>query len=393
MANAALISLKEICVRYLVNSQKTTHSMWKVVPAACKGVQELSMLSLPIVHHVKLYKEPNAPYFKIPEGFVDWVTVGMFEGSRYVPLPVSNNLLPFLPQNCKPNPFSSAFGSSFKHGGEWKSWLNRECSYNGDDFFKDDFFDDDYSEGEVKIKDELCCTSPNFAYGGLFPYGWGSYTMYGLNTTGEFTKGTFTYLGRPDEVTFNIPKKMIIVPDNFPSNCLYLSFIGDVQADTMTQIPLIAEAAIHAYIDWYIESRKRNNVLNTNNARKDFDREHRYLRARLNELTTTAIYRVINKGYRTYGIGTGSYTGNAQPSPTTVIYQKKQGIIVYGTPNTDYAQSFSLVGTTTSEIAFVILDGVSKNTGFYVEGDKLIFTDGTSFGSAPPYTAITVYYL
>ncbi len=391
MENTAFISIREICNTYQLDRGKTVHQLWKTIPLACKAVQELSMMTLPIVHHIIINKEPNAPYFKIPEGFVDWVSVSMRVGNRYVPVPVSNNLIPFLPQNCKPNPFSSSFGGSFKHGGDWKSWLNKECEYEGADFFADDFFDDDFSQNNGVISEGGNCITKDFAYGGFFPF-WGN---FGVNTQGEFIKGGFTYMSRPDEVAFNIPKKMIVVPDGFPSECLYLVFIGKVEASSMTRVPLTAQACIEAYIDWKMALKKRDNLSSAREYERLYNDQHRLLRARLSTITTTSIYRLINKGYVTarnrFGIGDGTSANGSGGGNTTVIYQKKQAIIVYADTDGNVVTNYLLVGTTTSEVAFIIVNGLSINSGFYLDpiAGQLVFTDGTYLSIGDK---ITVYY-
>lgn len=390
--NAALISVNDIINTYRVDRGKTVHEWWKYAPLACKAVQELMQTTIPIVQHVKLYKEPNAPYFKLPEGFVDWVSVGMFYGNRYIPVPVSNNLLPFLPQNCEPNQFDGSFGADFKHGGEYKSWLNKECNIGGDDFFAPDFLNDDYSDSDASIPDTECCGNQNFAYGGVFPFTTGRW--FAQNLVGEFTKGMFTFLGRPDEVAFNIPKKMIVVPDCFPSNCLYLVYVGSVQADTMTHIPLIAQACIESYIDWQVALKKRDNLAAAREYHKLYTNEWRILRGKLNPLTTTSIYRIINKGYVSAGWGYGEgYNGSGSDNcNTTVVYQKKQAVVFLSAQEGSVVTSALLVGTNTSEVAFLIYNDVTKNTGFTINPDtgSIIFTDGTYVMIGDK---ITVYYV
>lgn len=377
---------------YRLDRGKTVHQTWKILPAACKAVQELSMTTLPIVQHVKLYREAGAPYFKLPEGFVDWVSVGMQWGNRFIPVPVSNSLIPFLPQNCSPNPFSSDFGKTFQHGGDWKSWLNKECSYQTSDFFSDDFFQDDYSEGNVSVSDEDCCGTNRFAYGGLFPFSTG--TWFGLNQVGESTKGMFTYLGRPDEVAFNIPKRMIVVPDCFPSDCLLLAYIGRVEADTMTYVPLTAQACIEAYIDWRMAANKRDNQSSARDYERLYTKEGKNLKGRLSDLTITGIYRIINKGYirNAWGYGDGYGNGGNSNCNTTVVYQKKQAVVFFAAQEGSVIQSNLLVGTNSSEVAFLIINDVTKNTGYTINAatGEITFTDGTYITIGDK---ITVYYV
>ena len=53
--NSALISVSDICNSWLLKKGKTeTHSWWKVLPIACEAVQELTLTTIPMVHHAIL---------------------------------------------------------------------------------------------------------------------------------------------------------------------------------------------------------------------------------------------------------------------------------------------------------------------------------------------------
>jgi hypothetical protein len=383
MYNAALISVDEITNSWLLKKGKTYHSWWKILPIACEALQELSLTSLPMVNHVELTKPEGQTWFNLPDGFTDWVSVAIRVGNRWVPISASTRLMPY-PNSCDSGgQFNGQFDDSFKKRGDWKSWLNRECKYGNADFFEDDFFGDDFSE-EATISTQPENINKNyFGFGNIFPF-WDNGT-YNTNQVGEFTQGRFGNVPRPDEVQFNVEKRIIMCPDNFPSSSLYLVYVGIGKADTMTNVPVKAQAAIEAYIDWKYAANKRNNLAEARMYKSEYDNQHRLLRARYNTLNTSAVRRIVDRGYeRAGGLYNNFGATTTYPTSSNINYYTKPFLVLYANAGT-FVQSPELVGKT---IGFVIIVDVMKNTGFVLNGDTLNFIDGTYFSGGEKITIV-----
>jgi hypothetical protein len=386
-SKAALISIDEICTSWLLKKGKSFHSWWKILPIASEAVQELSLTSLPIVQHVELTKSDNENYFVLPKGFTDWVSVGVRIGDRWRPVAVSERLMPYPDENCGGGQFNGGFSNGFKRRGDWKKWLNTECKFGTADFFDSDFLEDDFSITDTVIEEEGVINPFPDAYGAFFPFNYG---MYDTNAIGELVQGHFTNRLKGDEVTFNVNKGVVMCPDDFPVNSLYLVYVGIGTADTMTYIPIKAQAAIEAYIDWKYAQNKRGGLAEARGWKMLYDEQHRLLRSRLNRLTTTVVRRIVDRGYQIGGswnqnnnfissTNRGSGAGNNVYTPTIKFFT---GYASAGTTFTDYR----MINRT---IAFVIVNSIFKNSGYNLVNDTLIFTDGTTFVGGE---SIAVYY-
>ena len=377
--NTALISVEEITISWLLKAGMTGHVWWRILPFACEAVQELTLTTLPIVHHVIIQREPGQNYFKLPEGFVDWVSVGRRVGEHWRPVNATNNLLPFLNRECSPTEYSNEYSDKFRKKGHWKSWLNHECRTATSDFFSGDFFNDNFSTTDTTTTQDNGNNEYSFYDRSLFPF---FYNWFGVNSNGEYTKGYLSDAPRADEVAFNVEKKMIVCGTRFPTNQLYLVYVGRGAADTMTHIPITAQACIESYIDWKYELKRRNNIGNAREMERLYRDQHRLLRARLSKFTTQVMRRIMNKGYNVPGSllggGYGAYVPENSGHQTQVIYVNPGGIDIYASAGT-YAEDERLSGKTTEDILYVVVNGLSLNTGYYVDGDMLIFNNGTTF--------------
>jgi len=386
--NSALISVSDICNSWLLKKGKTeTHSWWKVLPIACEAVQELTLTTIPMVHHAILKRDSSGVFFELPKGFTDWVSVAIRVGERWVPVNPSTKLMPF-PNSCdNGGKFDSEFSDIFKTRGCWKSWLNRSCTSNNADFFDEDFFKDDYSDTDTES------TQPDNINNDWYPYGNGLYNLfpyfgytYNTNSQGEAIQGYFTNAHRPDEIQFNVAQKIIMCPQNFPSDDLYLVYVGIGSADSMTSIPIKAQAAIEAYIDWKYVQNQRGKIGEAKGWKMLYDEQHRLLRARFNELTTTSVRRVYDRGYMVGGYGWGG-AGMTTPacSSSTINYYITPFLTLYVLSAGTFVQSPDLVGKT---IGYVIINDVTKNSGYVLTGDTLNFTDGTYFSGGEKITIV-----
>lgn len=392
MSNTALISVEEICNSWLLKKGKTNHSWWKILPIACEAVQELTLTTIPMVHHAILQRDSSGVFFRLPEGFTDWVSVAIRVGNRWIPISATTKLMPF-PNSCdNGKQFDTEYNKEFKQNGEWKSWLNRECKVNNADFFDDDFFKDDFSQTDTTI------TQPNNINNNWYPYGfWGAYNMlfpyyggytYNTNSRGEAVQGYFTNFPRPDEVQFNVAQKIIMCPDNFPADDLYLVYVGIGSADSMTSIPVKAQAAIEAYIDWKYIQNQRGKIREAQLWKEEFNLQHRLLRARFNEINTSSVRRIVDRGYMIGGFGwngTGTGLPTTPCAPSNINYYITPFLTLFVTNAGTFVQSTELVG---KNIGYVIINDVTKNTGYVLNGDTLNFIDGTYFSGGEKITIV-----
>lgn len=396
----ALISAEEIAESILLKRGMSQHYWWRILPLVCEAVQELAFTSMPLVKHTQLEKLPGETWFRLPNGFQDWVSVGIRQGNRWIPVGVSERLMPYPNSECAGGQFDNEFNASeFRRNGDWKSWLNRSCKWGNADFFTDDFLNTDFSDTET-VTEQPQPIDP-YAYNGLGwglngGLGWGYGYMwpyaFGSNDIGEPVQGRFSPFIRPDEVTFNVERGIIMVPDAFPSNLLYLVYVGIGSADTLTHIPITAQAVIEAYVYWKyaLNTPDKKGSLNVaGELQRQYDYQHRLYRARGNDLTETTIRRIVDRGYirDSWGYGDNGIGGACDSTSTTVIYYTNQTFTVYsGTGGVTYVQSQEIIG---KNIVYVIVGDVYKTTGFYVQGDMLIFNDGTEFYDP---TKVVIYY-
>lgn len=389
MSNTALISIEEICNSWLLKKGKTYHSWWKILPIACEAVQELTLTTIPMVHHTILQRDSSGVFFRLPEGFTDWVSVSIRVGNRWIPISATTRLMPF-PNSCENGKeYDTEYNKDFKQIGDYKSWLNRECKVNNNDFFDEDFFEDDFSEEQTTI------TQPNNINNNWYPYGyWRTYGAFfpffgytqNTNSQGEAVQGYFTNLPRPDEVQFNVAQKIIMCPDNFPADDLYLVYVGIGAADSMTSIPVKAQAAIEAYIDWKYIQNQRGKLNEAMGWKEEFNLQHRLLRARFNEMTTTSVRRVVDRGYMVGGFTYGANVFPTTPcAPSSISYYITPFLTLYVSAAGTFVQSPELVG---KSIGYVIINDVTKNTGFVLIDDVLNFTDGTYFSGGEKITIV-----
>lgn len=334
----ALISVDEICREYLLKREKTMHAYYKVLPLACEAVQELTLTgSMEFMNHVELTKEDNESWFVLPEGFVDWVNVGLRFSERWVPIGVSTRLID-TPATSGSQGFNEEYNGEFEHSGEWEQW-----------------------------KDS--CGMPYYGFnGGVYPW-WGGSAIH-TDTRGSITSGFFTNVPRPDEVTFNVQKGIIMCPNNFPSNKLYLIYTSVGTADTMTYIPVKAQACVEAYIAWKYALNRRGGIGEAKYMAEEYNKQHRLLRARNSTMTPAVVRRIFDRGYM---IGIWGYEGfgyGCCPCP----------------PSGSNISSLNVVGIAGTEViipigglfvTFLIIDDIFKNTGFTQDGNVITFTDGT----------------
>jgi hypothetical protein len=139
-------------------------------------------------------------------------------------------------------------------------------------------------------------TNPWFTpYQGFLPFFFSDlYNDWGQMKGRQYGIGDGTRL---DSVVINVEQGIIVCPKQFPSDYLYFAYVSTGNASTMTKIPKNAQAAIEAYITWKYFATKRNRQQDAAIAKANFDNQHRLLRSRNNDMTTTDIKRTIARGF------------------------------------------------------------------------------------------------
>lgn len=297
----AFISVNQIAYSYRLRHELPIHFHYIILSLAAEAVRELALTSMPLVNHKLITKADNETIFTLPEDYTDWVSAGVRQGEFWRPVGISNRLLPF-PNTIGNGEFNSEFGSDINVNGDYTNWLNPATPSVSASFSPTDFSDSDFStvdaSGAAADPEDVSAYLP-FAASQFF-------TSDHINDWGEL-KGRMFGFGdgfRQDVVAINAQKGLIMCPLQFPSNELYLVYLSIGTVDTMTHIPIQAQAAIEAYINWKYVQNKRNGLSEGRILKQDFEQQHRLLRSRLNPLTATDIKRVVAKYYgMTQGIG------------------------------------------------------------------------------------------
>ncbi len=326
MANDAFVSLMDIANSWMLRNGKTIHAKYMVLKHAADAVRELQLTSLAMVKHKLLYREEGKQWWELPKDFSDWVSAGVRAGQRWKPVGISSSLMP-MPQTYAPAEFNSEYSTEFNQG-EWGNWMNGTYAK-----FAGAFDSADFDSADFTTEDGGTLTSTGYgfaplgygggtgygyaggAYSSLYPVWWGDYIISDLYTL----KGQ-----RMDEVVINAAKGVIMCPQGFPSTELYLVYVGIGTADTMTYIPVQAQAAIEAYISWQWQANKKNGV-DKRGLQRDFEFQHQILRSRLlaENFTVETLYGIFDKKYnypdrydgRGIGAGDTINTGGLTPDP------------------------------------------------------------------------------
>lgn len=292
----AFISLDEIVMSYMLKSGMSIHNYYILAKLAAESVRELALSYLPMVNHVILEKEDKESWFVIPDDYTNYVSVGLVVGERWRPVAVSNSLLP-MPNNDLGGEYDTSHSSEFDTQGGYTNWLNPDYativgSFNPGDF-GEGFQTQDYSMGEA-------ATVPA-SVGWAYPY---NLALWNTEHYNDFWESKGRYFGgttgvRPDSVQFNVEKGLIMCPSNFPANKLYLVYTGIGNVDTMSRIPVLAQSAIEARMEWQYHSRKRNI---SRGQVADYERlyyiEERKMMRRIDTFNLTEMRRILAKNFK-----------------------------------------------------------------------------------------------
>lgn len=281
------ISIKEIVSSWLLKKEKHPNSKWKIYPLAAEAIQELALTSLPLIQHVLLTRPAGQTWFDLPDGYTEYVSVGQRYGDSFRPLGVSNKLLPF-PAMAGAGDLGNDFGSGYGNSAQY-NWMDgapgQAADFNPADFGSDDFLTAQAAASGMSADQ-------------LMQY----WVVNGYQRT--------------DTVIIDPVAKQIITGAHFGVDEIYLVYVGVGTVDSMTEIPVIAQAAIESYIDWKYVQNKRGGIREGGAFRLLFNKQHKILRARLNQITTTDIKQLRNQQW--YGSGyRNPYWQYGQPATTT----------------------------------------------------------------------------
>lgn len=293
----AFLSVSDIVNSYIVAHGKTRHSAWKLYKLACDAVRELALSQMPLPQHKIISKPVGQTWFELPKDYTDYISVGIRVGERWRPVAVEHQLMPY-PAPAGMGQYDNEFGAGYNVDGGWTNWLNPNLAISPASFNGNNFSGGNYNTTNYTPPNQQPQLSPNY----LFPFFNSSRLDWLLeNTGGAYGFGDGV---RVDVVRIVPEKGIIMVPAAFPSNQLYLVYAGIGSVDTMTHVPIQAQATIEAYMEWKYFSNKRNvGRGEAMDYERRYNRERLRLAARLNPISLTDIQKVLFATFgRTKGI-------------------------------------------------------------------------------------------
>lgn len=258
MSTDAHISIDQIITSWLGKRGYTLHYYVKAAFLAAEAVQELSLTSLPMLHHALLTKEAGQNWYTLPKGYTDYVRVGVRFGDTWMPLRISERLMPYSNTDGDGDMNPAEFGEDMNVLGANSSWYSGASNPAS-------FAAGSFSAGSFSTVPTPAPTPTAIVDGwGVFSDGYAYASRYGLG------------------VYFDVARGIIVAPDGFAFDEIYLVYTGIGTIDNMTGIPVYAQAAIESYIDWKYAANKRD--ISRGEAQdweRKFDNQHRLLRARV----------------------------------------------------------------------------------------------------------------
>jgi len=373
-AKGAFISVDEIVNSWLLKRGKTIHSYYRALVYAAECVRELALTTIAPVQHTILQRDAGTPWWELPAGYTDWVNVGVQVGGYYRRVGVTDRLIP-VPGLKGSSEFNNEFGPE-AGGQQWASWaqngqVDTPASFNKADFAKKQLLTAPFSKNVVPNNGNSLAEQGLFSLGDFMDYGYG-WRYSGMPT--NFTFG-FGAAHRVDEVCFNPEAGVIMCNPGWGATSLFLSYIGVGNIDTMSNVPLMAQATVMAYIDWQWQKNKRRGE-NVVGLEVEFDKQHRILRARKNDITTTDLIRSVNyPAYSGSGYGGGVSSYSQIPPLQVVNSQSNDFNIVLDASNstTTTITSQQIAGN----VLWIAYGNQQYNTGdFSQNGTTITLTNG-----------------
>ncbi len=272
----AFISVKQITASWRLPRGKPIHYEIDALCYATEAIQFLKLTSYPMPQHTLLTRVAGQNYFRLPKGYTSWIAVGMRYGDIWWPLPIADRLMPYPNSTGQGDMNPAEFGPDLNIDGAHQSWFTAPtvpADFSGTDFAPADFSTMPSGGGTL--------TAPLSA-NGWYIGGYGSWSPYDTRWSG---------------VTISKEIGLIVVPENFNVDELYLKYIGIGTVDAMTEIPVVAQHAIEAYMDWKYNCNNRNTSLGVG---QDWERkfwaQERLLRSKKDPLGIQDVERSFRRG-------------------------------------------------------------------------------------------------
>lgn len=216
--------------------------------------RELSLDDLKAVNSVILPVNQFTNTATLPDGYVDYVRVGVKYGQKVKPLAYSNKI---------------------------SRITNRDATFN-------------------PVKYNSNATDPQLSYGGIGAIAWGYTTMF--NAYGESTGRAFGYGAGTETDTFNIFPERNEIQLNEDLYCteIVLDYSSDgMDIDAASRVDVYAIQTIKSYIFCKLKDHNRNYSDSERLvAEKKFDKQRKILRARKSDLTIDVVRRIAQRNYK-----------------------------------------------------------------------------------------------
>ena len=295
----AFISIDQIVASYQLTRGYPIHYYYQLLKLAADATRELSLSYMPMVNHVVLRKETNETWFTLPDGYTDYVSVGLILGERWRPVAVTQSLMgmPNMTGGGDYNPATN--NNEYNSVGEWTGWLNPEYAVAESGFNVNDFSGDSFNETDITLNSSPSTRTDTFGW--AYPYGYALWNTEHFNeyweSKGRFFGGTSSI--RSDSVQFVPEKNIIMCPYGFPSNELYLIYTGIGNVDSMTHIPVLAQNAIEAKMEWQYRAPKRNVGAGE---KREYERlyyiQEKIMMRRFDSFNLTELGRILAKNFK-----------------------------------------------------------------------------------------------
>lgn len=281
MNNAAVISLDQVICSWLSKKgYPAAHYYVEAALYAQEAVQWLQFTSMPLVHHKLITKSGAETFYRLPQGCVKVAKVGIRAGDRWWQLATEESLMPFPNTQGHGDMSSTEFSDDMNISGDYQSWYADKASVSG--FNPNNFLSGNFSTGNGSAASSGNTDAAQGVWEYWAYYGWG--------------QSFAPFLGvRIDEL-----EGRILVPEVFPYAELYVAYMGLSDIDNMTNIPLVAQLAIEAYMSWKYEG--------TGGSEDEFYNQLRVLRAHNDPVNTKDIENLFDKAF--YGRSAHSYAFN-----------------------------------------------------------------------------------
>lgn len=264
----ANISIDQIVISWLGKRGYPIHYYWKALLLAQEAVQELGMTSVPLTRHALLTKTDGEHWYTLPTDFSSYIRVGARYGDTWYPIRISESLMPYANTDGQGDMSALDFGPDTNIQGDKIAWSAGGLTYNSN-FNPADFNPADYHTADTAYATVSNPQPPPYSY---CVDGWACYSYPYGGMTSQYGMGVY----------FDIQRGIIMAAEGLAYNELYLVYTGIGAVDQMTDIPVIAQAAIEAYISWKYAVNKRDiSRAEAQDWERMFDQQHRLVRARV----------------------------------------------------------------------------------------------------------------